>query len=190
MPSVRIKRNHDDYASLRDDAPPAPNRRRSQTLASLFSPNAPELALPSNPSDTRRRAGSASLSVPGPTRPGPGNNPYGTLPRQPSRVTDHILRGSVRSIARSSTLREELGGQQLIQKAPSGSDASYRRDGAGNYLIEGAQETIAMRENPMHSRIGSAVSLLSEDDGTHHEDEVVEHLDVIGTFTSILNGYH
>ncbi|EIN10431.1 hypothetical protein PUNSTDRAFT_99948 [Punctularia strigosozonata HHB-11173 SS5] len=176
MPSVRIKRSHDNYASLRDDPAPAPNRRRSRTLTELFAPgNASATDSPHADNATRRRADSAS--VPGPSGASNDGRPYSTFPRQPSRVTSHILRDSVRS-ARPPTLHEDRRQPPLIQKALAGSHASHERDQAGNYLLQGAQETIAMREDPMHSRVGSAVSLLS-DESTHHEDEVVEHLDVI-----------
>lgn len=173
MPSVRVKRGHNNYAALDDDTQGRqashPRRRRSHTLSSLFTPDPPA-----------QRADSTS-SAPGSTPP---TNPYGTIPRRGSRVADHVMRGSVRS-SQAPTLRERNSSQPLRASPTSHDDGSYERDSAGNYLIEGAQETVAVPQDPLHGRVGSALSLQSQqgDENGHHEDDIVDHLDVIGTLS-------
>lgn len=195
MPSVRIKRT--DYAQLDEQAAvPAELAAVPRSLANIFS--------------TQRRPGSSGGE---PTNAPPGDQgrprratvagcsdtpmlaiPQVTVrrPRAGSRVADHVMsRASMVGLRnqRSALSMNAGGGGSGGGSRPS----SARRTPvpSGMELFEGTQAGVLLPSGTgghgiLHDNLSQTYTGFSDtdEDGNHHDD-VVEHLDVIGTFTFI-----
>lgn len=172
MPSVRVKRDRArQYTTLQDVyAPDDVSRRpRSHSVAAESPSCEPVRAsfaeLPANSPQTRRR----SYTVTGGTV---DSRQSQRLPRAPSRIYDHIMRDEAPRPRKDSTA---TGGRREQQSGHEDSDV---------ISLQGSTENIMYRGSGHHTgRIGSALGgpdFGSED--THHHDDIVEYLDVIGTF--------
>ena len=176
MHSVRVKRGQ--YASLQDGPQERITRPRSRSLATIFgSPTLPSTSvvpvLPQEQGHVRQR--SQTLSVPGgdPTRS--TVSPPRTLRRPSSKIHDHIM-SSTRGGSTRRYLQPEGGPDSPLlgrRRDDEGSDIVSLQGSAGNVEYRGDARRMG--------RIGSALSLPSDEyDDAHHEDDIVEHLDVIG----------
>lgn len=201
MPSVRVRRGSRAYTSLygeenveANEQPRGGNsdmrRARSETLASLY--RSPPDSPPQVPQEIRQSQPSTDSPVqhahfdylaPPPSR---GSSPdamqrYGSLRSRPSRIAGSIL--SSRNSQRQ--LRERAGSNARRSSIDSG-DAQ----GRGSITLEGSQADVVIPNDGGHpGLIGSSLSIASSTPSTyddsssdelHHEDEIVEHLDVIG----------
>ncbi|THV08448.1 hypothetical protein K435DRAFT_11158 [Dendrothele bispora CBS 962.96] len=173
MPSVRVKRHQ--YSTL-PDRPRTAGANEPQSLASLFrQPSTQELSPANQPQ---------SAPVPPPPR-------LNELPLRASRlrsnsvVYDLCTRGSLRA--------------PLIPRLPrTDSNPNSQHSNSGVVTLEGPNTNVQIAgDDGAPGRIGSALSLPAqsqEEEGDHHHDDIVEHLDVIdpqvgtvGTLTNAAN---
>ncbi|TFY83946.1 hypothetical protein EWM64_g71 [Hericium alpestre] len=176
MPSVRVKRN-DSYAQLRDDgssSSPASQSRpfRLGSVSGAVASSSPRTPLlePTSPPPLDHNA---SLT------------PSESLGRRDGRVHSFIRRRS--SAARPSLLtaspQHSQGSGQ--RRRASTSRLPPQRTADGDVIFEGTSADVAVPNmgNEL-KRVGSALSLDHGDEGNelddeHHNDDVVEHLEVV-----------
>jgi hypothetical protein len=198
MPSVRIKRT--EYAQIDDQAAaPAELATFPQSLTNIFSaPRRPGSSggeatnvSPVEPQGRPRRATVAGCS----DTPMLPIRPQVTIrrPRAGSRVADHVMsRASMVGLRnRRSALSMSGGGGGGSGGGSRPSSARRTPVPSGMELFEGIQAGVILpsatgapgilHDNLSHTHTG----LSDTDEEGHHHDEVVEHLDVIGTFTLI-----
>lgn len=195
MPSVRVRRGSLPYTTLESDSDERQGtaerqngrRPRSGTLASIFrqdaqpsaSPPAPPHPSPPMPSPDSPQAHSRHLS-PSPRQSSPSSpqQRYGSLRSKPSKIADSILSG-------------RMSQRRLLPRGGSTGRSSVEtdRDRRESLTLEGAQADVVIPTDGHPGLIGSSLSLGSSIPGSwdtssrdefHHEDEIVEHLDVIG----------
>lgn len=182
MPSIRVKRG---YSTLQEspllpaaEAPQAVTRPRSRSLAHIFTPipqDQPAQDAELRPSHNRRRSQTVTE---GAITPGTR-----TLPRQPSRILNHIMSSTKIARPEARSLRHRASS---VLSGVRRSFSRTSRDRSDMVSIEGRQEDILVPADPGHEpgRLGSALSIRPEDARDpfeeHHHDDIVEHLDVIG----------
>ncbi|TFK55975.1 hypothetical protein OE88DRAFT_1804760 [Heliocybe sulcata] len=184
MPSVRVRRG--TYSSLRDEPAygttlASRRRPRGNTLAEIFFHRdaSPEV-------DSGAAAGQLpnNSSLPRTT-----SDPGALPPEQPvqsrSKVSHHILNGTWKS-------------GRLMSRRADGSRTSIGSS-SGNRLVaqQGSQVDVLVPEGEHAGRVNTALSLKSTRtsfaslDSQHHEDDIIEHLDVIdpqiGAVSSLAN---
>lgn len=182
MPSVRVRRGSQYSFLLGDDGArnETPARPRSRTLASIYRPSGllvPESNQTGEPSSSTGRQDLLNANDP----PRTGND------RQNGRVADSILNGS----RPPQTVRGYRSHDVLRDRPPRISSDSVERKGDGAFTLEGAQANVVVPNDGSGKQgiLESNLSLASAasnpfqssiEDLHHHEDDIVEHLDVIG----------
>jgi hypothetical protein len=168
MTSVRVRRGQ--YATLTDPNGPY-TRPRSRSLATVLGtpsfPSTPPLsALSADQDVARARANTVSGNQDGPP----------PMPRRASsKIHEHIMGRRTRANSQHQHHHPEHG-----SRSPR-SDESRRR--SDEVSLRGSTENVVYRgEGGSFGRIGSALSLCEgQEDDQHHTDDIVDHLDVIGT---------
>ncbi|KAJ3488375.1 hypothetical protein NLI96_g2885 [Meripilus lineatus] len=163
MPSIRVKRG---YSTLQE----------SPLLPAAEAPQADQPAQDAElrPSHNRRRSQTVTE---GAITPGTR-----TLPRQPSRILNHIMSSTKIARPEARSLRHRASS---VLSGVRRSFSRTSRDRSDMVSIEGRQEDILVPADPGHEpgRLGSALSIRPEDARDpfeeHHHDDIVEHLDVI-----------
>ena len=181
MPSVRVKKG---YLSI-DDAQNN-GRPRSQSLVSLFRTNQPQEEHEFTLRRTRSRLSDGAIDDAVVRRP------LGR-PRSSSRVSDHIL-SSARQSPQLPPARPPIaavGPPRLSDIQENARTHSFSRRRADSYTVEGQQAELRVPIEEGHERASSSISIALEqldhdqerEDSLeeHHPDDIVEHLDVIGT---------
>lgn len=182
MPSVKVRRraySHSQYGTLLEeggnDASQAPHndsttRPRSRTLASLFMASQTD---PSNRGEGARRQQQNAR------RPSETSGPSATNARTaPLGRVAHSIRKT------GSYVRPPLRMGSLDPTASTA--AGNQGDQDRMVLLHGSQLDVAVHSNDLAGVMGSSLSLASHIssmlslDDEHHEDDIVEHLDVIG----------
>jgi hypothetical protein len=109
-------------------------------------------------------------------------HPHGLQTRDRSSSIVHALvtRGSARA--------------PLIQRRPRPDSESSNHTHSGVVTLEGSVTDIQVAGDAATGIIGSALDVAAQEDGCHHHDDIVEHLDVIdpqvgtvGTLTNAAN---
>jgi hypothetical protein len=174
MPSVRVRRQ---YSPLQD-----PTEQEPRSLAAIFSPGQPEprpvsVVLPDSPAIPQQQPGASNDASPTRQRA-----------RGLSRVSRHCLSQSFRN-SDVPRVEDRERDQRVRERRSHGSMNSPRTRSPnrlavhdGMVAIEGSQVDVWVHSDGEPGRIGSALSVHSdgqqpEDD--HHQDDIVEHLDVI-----------
>lgn len=190
MPSVRVRRGsqyttlsgseNGDQNDERGTATGGATRPRSRTIASIYS---------SFRQSAQAQEADTSGASPSQLRP---ERPFNSLNRS-SKVEDAIKKQASRTLRPSDARRSFSpsgghSGRASYEYDRDHSDVGSRpRD---SVILEGSQaDVVVPRDGPM-GRVGSALSVTdshvdsfddsSTDELNHHEDEIVEHLDVIG----------
>jgi hypothetical protein len=178
MPSVRVRRGSHYSTLLGDDAhvnAEQSTRPRSRTLQSIYR----------SPEDPEPQQGSPS-SGRSPNEAGPSQTPMqraSNIHHHPGRVADHIMSRSHSSRAlRGHSSRDYL---QADDGRRDMSDSSR----SGRVMLEGSQVDVSIPKDGRPGILESQLSLSSlasnpfrnaSQNSLHHEDDIVEHLDVIG----------
>ncbi len=199
MPSVRVRRGSRPYTSLFGEENVDSNeqqqegasdirRARSETLASLYrpppgSPSRPPQEISQSqqtPESPMAHAHFDYLAPPSRELSPDGMQRYGTLRSKPSRIA-----GSILSSQRSQRHMRGRSGSNAMRSSMDSDDAR----GRGSITLEGSQADVVIQSDGHPGLIGSSLSVASSTPSTydgsssdelHHEDEIVEHLDVIG----------
>ncbi|KAK7060548.1 hypothetical protein VNI00_001314 [Paramarasmius palmivorus] len=156
MPSVRVKRR--DYATLAD---------RPQTSASGSGEQARSLA------NIFQRPGSAHGQVETRDSPPPSAGP------QSPQVTTRPFRSRARAGSKVYGSLRIRPSQLLLGERPVSTPDSVE---GGVVTLEGQSANVQVPTDGQPGRIGSALSFddgVSEEEGDHHHDDIVEHLEVI-----------
>jgi hypothetical protein len=184
MPSIRIRKSA--YSAL--DSSPEQPATFPRSLANIFgSPIAgqhrPDISITQQ--DASGRPQSEFLEPPRPDSPELPMAPMRRRPRAGSRVSNHLLnKPSLRFSEAGSAARSHRSSVD----AGTGFSGSPR---GGMITLEGEQADVIVHSDGEPGAIGSALSLPRSTGGQsfqdlmeneHHHDDIVEHLDVIGTF--------
>lgn len=196
MPSVRVKRGRErPYLPMQDGqnaVEPTPRsgtlevpahvssgagRPRSGTITSYFS--AASGAATGAESVAMRSPQAQSFAAPGSVGSSRPTSPVGV---RGSVVGSHCLRNSNgRTRLRKQDPRLRNTGQGI-----SGDRRSIDRRSLGSYGGDPQPVDVRLSEEDLDGQVGSALSLPRGERGLdysdHHHDEIVDHLDVIGTF--------
>lgn len=175
MPSVRVRRSS-QYVSIRGEdgtRDDTQRRPRSRTLASIYRP-------PGQASSESSQSDAAIASPIGQDDADADLSRGSTA--QFSRVADSILYGSAGpSHPRRYTSNELLNGQRADSLEPE------RRRAGATITFEGSQADVVVPDDGKGPGILERSLSLSSDasdpfqNSAEHEDDIVEHLDVIGT---------
>lgn len=174
MHSVRVKRGQ--YASLQDRPQGRITRPRSRSLATVFgSPTLPSTPAFTSNEPTHARHRSQTVSGPGGDPSDSTSSPPRTLRRPSSKIHDHIM-----SSTRGGSFRRHLHPEEAQNSPLLG--RRRNEDRSDVVSLQGSAENVEYRgDGRRMGRIGSALSLPDGmHDDQHHEDDIVEHLDVIG----------
>lgn len=179
MHSVRVKRGQ--YSTLEDGSIQRNTRPRSRSLADVFGPPAPLTAptLPRQQVQNHPRQRSETVSSPRTDEHPSTASPPRTLRRPSSKIHEHIMSSTRRDSTRRNRHYSEA------QTSPLLGDGRRRSEDSSDVVsLRGSAENVEYRgDSRRMGRIGSALNFHEDgDDGLHHEDDIVEHLDVIGKF--------
>ena len=180
MPSVRVRRSS-QYASLtgEDNSPNQSHGRRntrprSRTLTSIY--NVPDQQPTSSGNDSKD-AGSSSGNLNDSTPAPKLDRRYHT-----GKVAGTVLSPSLRGYKSHDHINENS--KRLRTSSAEG------RTGGGTIILEGSQADVVVPDDGYPGILESNLSLASaasntfgrNDNFLNHEDDIVEHLDVIGTY--------
>ena len=178
MPSVRVRRGS-QYASLigEDNTPDQTHPRqssrpRSRTLASIY--NVPSQLAPSSGRDTSESGESTGQLHEPASGPSTDRKPYA------GKIAGSILSPGLRGYKSYDYISEHAK-----RRRTSSAEA---RNGDGTITLEGSQANVVVPDGGYPGLLESNLSLASaasnpfgrNDSSLNHEDDIVEHLDVIG----------
>lgn len=184
MHSVRVKRGQ--YNPLPDVYQGGgQGRPRSRSLATVLgSPKTPALstASPLTPQFTPQPESSGHARPRSHTTAVPSDRPPLSGPSSP-RMTSSKIQTHIMNQSRADSYYHHQHPDVVRGKAPANELTVDGRQRRGEIALEGSAENVVYRGNGDHfGMIGSALSECDgEVDDKHHEDDIVEHLDVIGT---------
>ncbi len=198
MPSVRVKRSGGRPYTVIESTPPSqPTALRPESPSSGPAPQ-PEVRPVSpvqattNAATPRRRRGTVvslfgrntgapadaqtTLSVPDANSDGRRDGP--TEDWRNSKVMDHVMKGRQRATSRA---------QRSAERLPTTRDGRTSAQSIRTQGNEVPSVNVRLSQDDMDGNIGSMLSLPRDERNSysnyddHHHDEIVDHLDVIGT---------
>ncbi|EKM59200.1 uncharacterized protein PHACADRAFT_169675 [Phanerochaete carnosa HHB-10118-sp] len=182
MHSVRVKRGQ--YNPLPDVYQGGgQGRPRSRSLATVLgSPRTPaqSVASPPTPQFTPQPEGSGHARPRSHTTAVPSDRPPLSGPSTP-RMTSSKIQTHIMNRRHADSYYHHQHPDVVRGKAPANESTVDGRQRRGSIALEGSAENVVYRGNGDHfGMIGSALSACDgEVDDKHHEDDIVEHLDVI-----------
>ena len=180
MPSVRVRRSS-RYSSLLGEDTESPNseirgRPRSRTLVSIFQNRPPNL-------DTQQVASTSHFQS--------GQDESGNVSDSKPSPTSQSATSKVASSIRNPSLHAPLRGHRSfpgfhredLQASSMGQRHSLKLEGSQADVIVPYDGTMGRIESTLSStRYNDRdIDLDEGSDHTHHDEDIVEHLDVIGT---------
>jgi hypothetical protein len=179
MPSVRVKRGqYASYANI-DELSAEGTQGRPRSQSTLQSPGSPASFEVPQPPNVRNRSQTVS-----------GVGGYAGQRRPTSKISDHIMSTSRVPRIESASFNPDhrvLAGQPL--SSPQAGQSGVRRSTDHSVIsLRGSTENVVYHGDAHQlGRIGSALSHTTEgDENDHHHDDIVEHLEVIGTLSVLI----